>query len=321
MEKTMDHNKYKEYLHLSFIGEIGEEQKNELKRHLIECSECRDELESYRKIDEYLSEARKKKVSDEFLYDARTELRTRLRIERSKGNTLSNLIYNFTSFFSSNWKYVSYGAAGAAAGILVGFLLFKGPAVGGTNPQLITAGNTYPEEAANISNIRLIDPDPTDDQVELSFDAVKQVRVSGSISDEKIRSVLMYAMMNGNNPGIRLNSLNLLNSSSGTPYDSEIKEAITSAVKYDDNPGVRREALKVLKNFTFDQDVKRSYIYVILNDTSSAMRIEAINGLVEAGRNGMVLSEEEQKIFRERLLQDENSYIQLRARTVLEEYN
>jgi hypothetical protein len=326
MEFNMEHKKYEEMLYLFSTGEADEEQKRIINSHLPSCSSCREELKYYYRLNERLTHLASIKVSDDLLLKARTKLKERIRVEQKRSSVFNRLSDTLSFFFRYNYKYALNGAVSLAAGLLIGFFIFKGDDVQplftpDSGTEITTASSNYPDETTGIRNIRLIDTDPNDDQIELSFEAVRQVNVSGNINDETIRSVLMYAMMNGNNPGVRLNSLNLLKTSEQVDYDSEIKEAIISAVKYDDNPGVRREALKVLRTIPFDQDVKRSYLYVILNDSSSALRIDAINQLLEVSSKGAELNKEDRNIFKEKLLDDENSYIRLRAKTVLEEYN
>jgi len=317
----MNHKYFSDLVYLSFTGEISDKLREELKVHMLTCSTCRKESEQLEFLEKYLSAKKTEKVSGTLLADARNELNQKLRIAGKKEDKLSELIEKIREFFSINYKYVLNGAICTAAGIVIGFLLFKGSAPEIPAAQNISSVSEIPGDVSYIRNIHLIDVNPADDNIEFSFEAVRNVRMSGSVSDEKMRSVLMYAVMNGNNPGVRLNSLNALNSAVNISYDNEIKDAIISAVKYDDNPGVRREALKVLKNLPFDQDIKRAYLYAILNDTSSGIRIEAINELIESANKGTSLSSEEKELFRERLLEDDNGYIRLRAKTVLEEYN
>jgi hypothetical protein len=322
----MEHRKYAEMLYLYSAGEANNEQKEIIRKHLSECQACREELDYYYHLNQSFSNSPGKSVPEDLLVKARTELRGRIRIERSRENPIDKFINNTLYFFRNNYKYALNGAAGIAAGLIIGFFIFKGNSAADfisdtSGVEVRTVASSVPEEFSSIRNIRLNDADPYDDHIELSFDAVKQVNISGSINDENIRNFLLYAILNGNNPGVRLNSLNLLNASGQMQFDSEIKEAIISAVRYDQNPGVRREALKVLQTFPFDQDVKRSYIHIILNDSSSAMRIDAINHLIDAQDKGALLSGEEQELFRERIMQDDNNYIRLRARAVLGEKN
>ena len=60
-------------------------------------------------------------------------------------------------------------------------------------------------------------------------------------SDPKIQELLTFAAKsNYNNPGVRLDSVDLL---TGKPDDPRVREALTYALRYDSNPGVRLKAL------------------------------------------------------------------------------
>ena len=89
----------------------------------------------------------------------------------------------------------------------------------------------------------------------------------------------------------------------------------------DENPGVRREALKMMSKIPFDENVKQALLYVITNDSVSGLRIEALNSIIEASNKGYKLNYDELNLFKKKLQQDENPYIKLRSRTILQEYN
>lgn len=128
-------------------------------------------------------------------------------------------------------------------------------------------------------------------------------------------------MLNEQNPGSRLNSINAMDTESSIQYDDDVKNALITVMMTDENPGVRREALKMMGKFQYDESIKQTLLYVVANDTVSGLRIEALNSLIEAGNKGYKLNNNELNFFREKLKQDENSYIKLRSRTILQEYN
>ena len=156
--------------------------------------------------------------------------------------------------------------------------------------------------------------------VEFTFDAIKPVRVKGKLNDPDVQNVLMYSMLNEDNPGTRLNTINLISSSSQPQPDNEIKNALLSVVKFDNNQGVRWEAIKLLKKFRFDNEIKNTMLYVLQNDSSSGMRIESMNILVQANKKGNTFSRDDLLVFRHKLQQDDNNYIRYQAQTVLKEY-
>jgi hypothetical protein len=128
-------------------------------------------------------------------------------------------------------------------------------------------------------------------------------------------------MLNEQNPGSRLNSINAMDTETPMQYDNDVKNALITVVMTDENPGVRREALKLMNKFPYDETMKETLLYVITNDTVSGLRIEALNSLIEAGSKGYKLNQDEVNLFRQKLQQDENHYIKLRSKTILQEYN
>ncbi len=183
------------------------------------------------------------------------------------------------------------------------------------NNQVMLSGDT------RISDVRFISKNAEDGTVDFTFDAIKPMHIKGKISDPQVQNILTYSMLNVDNPGTRLNTINLINSSRESQPDPEIKSALLSVVKFDNNQGVRFEAMKLLKKFSFDDDVKGAMLYVLQNDSSSGMRIDAMNMLVQASKKGRTFDSKDLSIFRKKMQQDDNNYIRYQAKTVLKEYN
>ncbi len=51
------------------------------------------------------------------------------------------------------------------------------------------------------------------------------------------------------------------------------------------------------------------------------MRIDALNHLIESSGKGVELNNNDLKIIKEKTLADNNNYIRLKAKTLIEEYN
>ena len=135
-----------------------------------------------------------------------------------------------------------------------------------------------------------------------------------------MQQLLTYAVLNEQNPGTRLNSINVINANQNKIVDDEIKKTLITVAKYDDNPGVRREALKSLKEIPIDNDIKSTLIFVLLNDTSAGIRIEAINTLVAAAKNGFSFNQNDMSLLREKIQVDNNDYVRLQAKNIIKEY-
>jgi len=147
------------------------------------------------------------------------------------------------------------------------------------------------------------------------------VRLKGSVNDPKIQSILTYAMLNDQNPGSRLNSINAMDSYGNISLDKDVKDALVTVVMADNNPGVRREAIKLLDRVGYDESVKQAYLYVLLNDSSSALRIEALNALIDAAKKGHTLNQNDVDLVIKQVSNDNNNYIKLKSKTLIEEFN
>ncbi|HEX9251597.1 MAG TPA: HEAT repeat domain-containing protein [Ignavibacteriaceae bacterium] len=175
-------------------------------------------------------------------------------------------------------------------------------------------------EKLRIQNINFIDSDPSDGQVEFTFDAVKSGRIKGNVNDAEVQKILTYAVLNEQNPGTRLNSINVINANQIQKPDDEIKSTLIAVAKFDNNPGVRIEALKSLNKLPADEEIKNTLIYVLLNDTSSGIRIEAINSLVGASKSGVSLNQKDLMLLRDKIQTENNNYVKFQAKNIIKEY-
>ena len=318
----MKHNEYKQLLQLSLFGELKSEEQLKLKEHLLTCEECRTELEDQKNLLELISGKKKSEVDEKVLTAARYQLRGALRSEIANKNIFGSTIDSIAQFFTTPLKFAVVSATMLLFGILIGSLLFSKS----SGEELKTENGNENRFASlneniNISNLRFIDSDASDGEVEFTFQASRPVRLRGKVNDPQIQSVLTYAMLNEQNPGSRLNSINAMDTEVPMKYDQDVKNALVTVVMTDKNPGVRREALKLISKFPYDESVKQTFLYVITKDTVSGLRIEALNSLIEAGSQGNKLNQDDLNLFRQKLQQDDNPYIKLRSKTILQEYN
>jgi hypothetical protein len=279
-------------------------------------------LEDQKNLLELISGKKKQIVDEKVLSAARYQLRGALRSEQSNKNIFNSAAENISQFFTNPWKFALAGITLLVLGIMIGSLFFdrssQSQFTGQQNGDNRFASLT---EDISISNVRFVDSDASDGEVEFTFEASRPVRFKGKVNDPQIQSVLTYAMLNEQNPGSRLNSINAMDTETPVQYDGDVKDALITVLMTDENPGVRREALKLMSKFHYDESIKQTLLYVVANDTVSGLRIEALNSLIEAGNQGYKLNNEEINLFRERLQKDENPYIKLRSRTILQEYN
>ncbi|MBK7632332.1 MAG: HEAT repeat domain-containing protein [Ignavibacteriales bacterium] len=314
MEKQMEHNDYKEMIQFYLYEELDLDKKKIFEDHVKTCNECKLELEAYKKLFADIQNDVSVSVNPNLLHEARLELRGQLRAQR---NSISFVKQIFNSVYSMITKPAGLAFSGFSIlliGMFISYLIFKSPSVENSQP------NPLINDQIKISNINFTDPDPSDGQVEFTFDIVKPGHFKGNISDPKLQQFLTYAVLNAQNPGTRLNSINLINVAKGTGIDDEIKNSLITVAKYDGNPGVRREALKSLNEIPMDTEIKNTFIYVLLNDTSAGIRIEAINNLVDAAKKGYSFSVDDLSKLRNKIQVDNNNYVRLQAKNIIKEY-
>ncbi|MFO7445062.1 MAG: HEAT repeat domain-containing protein [Ignavibacteriaceae bacterium] len=322
----MEHQIYKEWIPLAVDNELSKHEQLEFDKHINDCVECQIEFEEQKRLKSILLE-HKPEDPDEFtLFQVRQELRDAIRAERTKLSAWKKFLSSFTFLSSIKFQAAFGGVAVLAAGFFLGYIFFKtDPVQIISNPETSTMVEnasdnfSFAQNDVRISNVRFIDQDAKDGEIEFIFDAIKPVRMKGNINDERIKNVLTYSMLNVENPGVRLNSINAIGTEQKTEVDAEVKAALISVAKFDDNPGVRREAIKLLSKFNGNPDVKNTLMYVLMNDKMSGNRIEAINSLMQAQKDGTKFSEDELSVFKEKMKVDENRYIRYQAKTVLEE--
>lgn len=326
----MEHNKIKELLVLSVYGELSKEEEILLGEHLKDCAECTGELSEIRKMHSAVEKAVEFEPEEDFLREARSDLRAAIRIERSKRSFLDKVLGSLKDFFFANYKFALTGAFTLLIGLGLGYLFFApGKESGRTvisQPEAHLQTASQQDELAKsnvrIDNLQFDDADASDGEVEFTFDAVKPVRIKGRIDDEMVQKVLAHSLVNSQNDGVRIRTLNAIASKTAEKQDldGKIKSALISAMKYDKNPGVRREALLVLQKYSNDQEVKQSLIYVLNNDKNAGLRIAAINSLDLDKLGGG--SEADQKlldVLKNKSQNDENGYIRMRAKSALQE--
>ena len=310
----MNHNECKELIPFYLYEELDSEKKILFENHIKSCKDCTSELESYKFLFDDISEDSKSPVDPKVLMEARLELRGYLRAQQNKVSFSNNIKDYVVSLLYKPVGLALSGFSLLLIGLLIGFLVFNTPMI----ENIKTSSEN--SNQVRIQNINFIDPDPSDGEVEFTFETVQSDRMKGSVNDTELQNILTYAVLNEQNPGTRLNSINVINANQIQKTDEEIKSTLIAVAKFDNNPGVRREALKSLNKLSADEDIKNTLIYVLLNDTSAGIRIEAINGLVDASKTGISLNQNDLTSLREKIQIDDNNYIRYQAKNIIKEY-
>ncbi|HUI65459.1 MAG TPA: HEAT repeat domain-containing protein [Bacteroidota bacterium] len=317
----MNHKAYKALLMLAASGDIEAEDRALLERHLASCEDCRAEYMAQRKLHEEVRGVRPAvEANDALLQEARLELRAALRRERAKAYHFRWREFTLTS---PAFRLALGGAFTLLIGAFLGRTFFPASASAEratVDMPVVGASGTHPEEGeTRITNIRFIDPGARSGQVEFTFDALTPVRMRGSVDDPQIQKVLTHAILNEENPGVRLRAVNAISAGPTEGQDREVKSALIQALENDRNAGVRREALSALRRMPFDSQIKKALLHTLTSDANPGLRVSAINALDSARTQTSGIDQDILEVLKQKAGTDQNNYIRVKARAVLEE--
>jgi hypothetical protein len=219
------------------------------------------------------------------------------------------------AFDPANWlRQVRFSPALASAILILGFA----GGVGTTYKiyatkipgAVIQTGERPAANEASIAGIDSITPVPGTDQVSIKYNTVLTEEKRGSLNDQQIQQLLLYAARNYNNSGVRVDSVDLLAQRSG---DLQVREALIYALQNDTNPGVRLKSLNALGNYVKgDTNVRDAVLRALLNDSNQGVRIEALRLIEPVKADGSVRG-----VLMALAAKDQSQYIKSQARTLL----
>ena len=264
-------------LSLYLYGELEFAVEEELEQHLEGCSFCQLALSREKDWHTKLNGERKD-VPLDLLAQCRRDLRVAMKAPQGKNSRQTwQLSHVFGALhFGGQW---SKGLAFASFFLLAGFSLsnwinhvYPGSRLG----PITEAGLlNYP------TRIREIQPG-NNNQVRILIDRVQEQEIIGSIGDEAVRRLLLAAIKDPADPGLRVDSVELLKGQDGT----DVRDALLYTVRHDDNAAVRLKALEGLRRFRDDRITHEGLRSVLQYDSSPAVRSAAIDLLVPA--NGVL---------------------------------
>lgn len=181
-----------------------------------------------------------------------------------------------------------------------------------TNPVLVgTAVDAVATPAeSSITGIRSVVQEPGSNQVRIKYDTVQTEETQGSLNDQRIQQLLLFAARSNYNSGVRMDSVDLLTQK---PDQKGVREALIYALRYDTNPGVRLKAIEGLGAFVKDDvRVRDVVLTALMTDNNQGVRTQALLLLEPVKADGTVRAALQQLAEK-----DQNQYIRSQARTVL----
>lgn len=315
----MAKNEYIELMLLSIKGDLDESDQKKLDLYLKTHPVMKKEFREIEKFNSFMEKQTPPLLSDEVLIEARMQLRNQLRIERNNSPIGLQLLSLLQMMLKPKIAFSGMGIF--ALGILVGYYSSEPAGIQQNMTSQSISRNIDDAAKSMITNIRFIDSDASDGEVEFEFDAVSPTHVKGKIDDPNVQRLLTHALLNASNAGIRLSTVNAIGNQTehSKTIDPAIKTALITSLKSDINPGVRREALRVLLQFTFDDDVRDALLFVIAHDSNAGLRVGAINALEIAKIDGRTFDNATINVLKKQIESEQNNYIRNRAVNLVKE--
>ena len=298
---------------LYIYNELPDDARYELEQHLGRCPECAAELKAARKFNMEISQFPVEEPAPNLLTASRMRLQELLETAEQGG------FWQRFTFEPANWlRQVRFSPALAAAIFIVGFAGGIGATykiTSGNNPGSISTASRpqgpVPAPAeSSITGIRSINQDPGSNQINIKYDTVSTQETHGSLNDQRIQQLLLFAARNNYNSDVRMDSVDLLTQK---PDDNRVREALIYALRYDSNPGVRLKALEGLGSFVKDDvRVRDSVLAALMNDANPGVRTQALHLLEPVKADSSVRS-----VLQRLAENDQNQYIRSQARTVM----
>jgi len=297
----------RENIVLQVYGELADDARHELEQHVARCADCAAELKAEQEFHALLSQDRATDPSPNLL------AASRMRLQEALETAPQGSFWSRLPFDPAIWlRQVRFSPALASAILILGFA----GGVGTTyklsrTPQLPGPGPTPPtQSSASIAGIDSITQDPGTNQVSIKYNTVTPQEYQGTLNDQRVQELLLYAARNNYNSGVRVDSVDLLAKSSS---DRQVREALMYTLQNDTNPGVRLKSLDALGNYVKqDTNVRDTVLRALVNDSNSGVRIEALRLIEPVKADGSVRG-----VLLALAARDQNQYIKSQARTLL----
>jgi HEAT repeats/Putative zinc-finger len=269
---------------LYYYGELTPDEEERVEQHIHQCAACAREGEQQRALAAAL-DRRQAALPPLLLEDCRADLLAAIqggapRAEARPKGPWRLFLDALSSSFSGMGRLRQ--PLGALALVAIGFFAARLSSTSQPSPNNLLSSFTNPTDDV-YSTVRSVQPDGSGG-VAISLDETRHKIVKGRMDDNNIQRLIL-AGAHEDNPAVRVESVDLLKSQSGS---TEVRDALLNALSQDSNPAVRLKAIEKLKPMAADQEVRKTLRNVLLADSNVAIRLQAIDLLVAHRDDNMV---------------------------------
>ena len=254
-------------LSLYLYGELNFASEEALESHLSNCAFCQRAL-AREKVWHTAAASEQLDVPLDLLAESRQDLRNAIAAE-GKPSRSGSKSWDWRSLFRISPTPWSYQIAVASFLVFLGF----GAARLLDRYRLDTPPNV---SRAGLFNTKIRDIEPNGvGGVRIVLDQTNQREISGTLQDPSVRQLLFVAIQDPTDPGIRVDSVEMLGSQDG----AEVRDALIERVVRDSNAAVRLKALDSVRRFAKDPEIRNVLRAVLEHDPDPAVRSQAIDVL------------------------------------------
>ena len=285
-------------LPLLLYGELSFDEEEHLHQHLDGCDTCQAELAKTSTIHRRIDEA-EIEVAPALLANCRRNLRLTTALVAENGGPQRGFMPSWLRTGQFTWQWFGKPVS-ALTLIAMGFFgarmlpVDRGTAV---NPVL--------------SRISFVEPRASG-QVQIVLEETRQRVLSGDMEDDSIRSLLLRAARESSDPGVRVETMDLLK---GHSESQDVRRALLHALRNDVNAGVRLKALEALRPYAAQEDTRTALAHVLLKDQNPGVRTQAVDMLMQKRAPEMV------GLLQEIMMREDNHYVRMKVQRALADMN
>ena len=288
---------YSGQIPLYVYGELAPEAEEQFEQHFSRCAGCTEALDQYRRIVSAVDGARLEPPAN-LLAECRQGLSRAIHAEARKDGAAG----------ASWWSHQLRALLQADIGFRVPVGAMALIAAGFLAARLLPDGIGRAGQAS-LTNVRSLQTDSSG-RIHIGVADTQQKTVSGNVDDTNIRKLLIDALHDASNDGLRVESADMLKDHCAL---ADVRNALTDRLLHDPSVGVRMAAIKGLKAFAADPEVRQALTDVLVQDGSPGVRIQAIE-LLAPQRDRALIGP-----LQTAMQKEDNPYVRLTARNALED--
>lgn len=291
----------RQLLLLAGYGELSFEEEEALELHLAACPGCQAARAENESLESLLAKAELDPPPG-LLARCRRDLAVRIGEESAPRRRFSLAhLWDRWVIHPPMWLRPVGALAMLAAGFFAARVVPESPML-----ARLTGGSA---PLASVARVRLVNAAGSG-QVRVQYDEIRQRELTGSLQNEQIRSMLISAAADPSDPGLRVDTMDLLKNHGES---DEVRQVLLQALRTDPNSGVRLKALDGLKAYAREPETRQALAEVVQRDDNPGVRVQAIDLLLQNRQPEVV------GLLQELMRREENSYIRSRSQKALRE--